>query len=218
MQSIEPLAKLDFDPKPWKETLEKATALFRTDPKIESLTAICPVSRRESIFRQHRRHCHAARLHSLFADADGSTQAATECGWIARPISPPRSSKELPTPREFQADAAKMMETLKALREAPDGGRRLSRPGSFLAGCGDRHFRRHGRRQCAGNPAEARRHPRAPRAIMRRITRAASCRFLVRDDDPTLKTFGGKTLIGSYDMDDEGVRAAKVPVIQNGEL
>jgi len=37
-------------------------------------------------------------------------------------------------------------------------------------------------------------------------------------DDPTLTVFDGKTLIGSYDIDDEGVRAAKVSVIQNGEL
>jgi TldD protein len=37
-------------------------------------------------------------------------------------------------------------------------------------------------------------------------------------DDPSLKTFEGKTLIGSYDTDDEGVRAVAVPVIENGEL
>src|ERR1700751_3271848 len=37
-------------------------------------------------------------------------------------------------------------------------------------------------------------------------------------DDPTLKVFDGKTLIGSYEIDDEGVRAEKVSVIENGEL
>ena len=38
------------------------------------------------------------------------------------------------------------------------------------------------------------------------------------EDDPTKKIFGGKTLIGSYDMDDEGVRSTKVPLIQDGQL
>ena len=33
-----------------------------------------------------------------------------------------------------------------------------------------------------------------------------------------MKTFQGKTLIGAYDVDDEGVRAAKVAVIQDGVL
>ena len=37
-------------------------------------------------------------------------------------------------------------------------------------------------------------------------------------DDPSLKTFGSRTLIGNYDIDDEGVRAEKVSVIANGEL
>ena len=39
LELIEPLAKLDFDPKPWRDTLEKATAQFRADPKLQSLTA-----------------------------------------------------------------------------------------------------------------------------------------------------------------------------------
>ena len=42
--------------------------------------------------------------------------------------------------------------------------------------------------------------------------------FLSVADDPTMKTFGGKGLIGSYEMDDEGVRAAAVPVIEDGKL
>jgi len=42
--------------------------------------------------------------------------------------------------------------------------------------------------------------------------------FLSVIDDPTMKTFQGKTLIGSYDIDDEGVPAVAVPVIQNGML
>jgi TldD protein len=37
-------------------------------------------------------------------------------------------------------------------------------------------------------------------------------------DDPTTNTFQGKSLVGSYEVDDEGVRAAKVSVVENGEL
>jgi hypothetical protein len=42
--------------------------------------------------------------------------------------------------------------------------------------------------------------------------------FLSVVDDPTMKTFQGKTLIGAYDFDDEGVPAEKVSVIQDGVL
>ena len=37
-------------------------------------------------------------------------------------------------------------------------------------------------------------------------------------DDPTLKEFNGHSLVGSYEVDDEGVKASPVPVIQNGQL
>ena len=54
---------------------------------------------------------------------------------------------------------------------------------------------------------------------MRRATRAGVLPNSISViDDPTLTVFDGKTLIGSYDIDDEGVRAEKVSVIENGEL
>jgi TldD protein len=37
-------------------------------------------------------------------------------------------------------------------------------------------------------------------------------------DDPTMKTFQGKTLVGSYEIDEEGVRVAPLPVIKDGML
>ena len=42
--------------------------------------------------------------------------------------------------------------------------------------------------------------------------------FLSVVDDPTMKTFQGKTLMGSYEIDEEGVRVAPLPVIKNGML
>src|SRR5271168_2611209 len=37
-------------------------------------------------------------------------------------------------------------------------------------------------------------------------------------DDPTLKDFGGKPLLGSYAVDQEGVRGEKVTLVENGTL
>jgi TldD protein len=42
--------------------------------------------------------------------------------------------------------------------------------------------------------------------------------FLDAVDDPTLKTFNGKSLIGAYEIDDEGVPAQSVPLITDGKL
>ncbi len=37
-------------------------------------------------------------------------------------------------------------------------------------------------------------------------------------DDPTLKDFQGQTLLGSYDVDDEGVKGQKVTIVEHGIL
>ena len=37
-------------------------------------------------------------------------------------------------------------------------------------------------------------------------------------DDPTLKEFQGQPLLGNYDVDDEGVKAARVTLVENGIL
>ena len=42
--------------------------------------------------------------------------------------------------------------------------------------------------------------------------------FLSASDDPTLKTFAGKGLVGAYDVDEEGVAAQPVKLIDDGRL
>ncbi|MGA7623618.1 MAG: metallopeptidase TldD-related protein [Candidatus Acidiferrales bacterium] len=37
-------------------------------------------------------------------------------------------------------------------------------------------------------------------------------------DDPTLKEFNGQTLLGNYEVDDEGVKGQRVAVVENGSL
>src|ERR1700723_2753677 len=37
-------------------------------------------------------------------------------------------------------------------------------------------------------------------------------------DDPTLKEFNGQPLLGNYDVDDEGVKAQRVELVENGTL
>jgi predicted Zn-dependent protease len=43
-------------------------------------------------------------------------------------------------------------------------------------------------------------------------------KFVTVVDDPTMKTFGGKDLLGSYDVDSEGVMTRQVTLINDGML
>ena len=119
LESIAPLAKLEFDPKPWNEMLEKATGLFRNDPKIQSLSAIVRFNAQNEYFVNTEgtvtRQGHAV----YFAMMSGSTQAADGMRLDRSPYYSAANLHELPTPEKFVADTAKMLETLKNLREAP---------------------------------------------------------------------------------------------------
>ena len=42
--------------------------------------------------------------------------------------------------------------------------------------------------------------------------------FLSVVDDPTIASFEGHNLLGDYEVDDEGVKASRVSVIEKGQL
>ena len=87
-----------------RDALEKSTDLFRTDLKIESLSRLGPVSRREPVFRQHAKEQSRGMVtSSISLNADGYTQAADGMRLERSPYYTAATVKELPTPEEFQA-------------------------------------------------------------------------------------------------------------------
>jgi len=218
VESIEPLAKLDFDPKPWRDALERATALFRTDPQIESLSASFR-ARAVNHYLVNTEGTVTRDGYSVFyITAQGTTQAADGMRVGRSPYHSAATLRELPAPDEFLADTANMVQTLKDLREAPIVDEDYRGPVLFSSDAASDIFNG----MIGGNIAGKR--P-APGQSARTVGDYASNyksrvlpTFLSIEDDPTTKTFGGKSLIGSYDTDDEGVRAKKVPVIQDGML
>jgi predicted Zn-dependent protease len=218
VESIEPLAKLDFDPKPWRDVLEKATALFRTDPPIESISASFR-ARAVNHYLVNTEGTVTRDGYSVFyITAQGSTQAADGMRLGRSPYHSAATLRDLPPPDEFLADTAKMVQTLKDLREAPIVDEDYRGPVLFSSDAASDIFNG----MIGGNIVGKR--P-APGQSARTVGDYASNfksrvlpTFISIEDDPTTRTFGGKSLIGSYDTDDEGVRAEKVAVIQDGML
>src|ERR1700751_3271847 len=119
LQSIGPWAKLDFDPAPWNAMLEKATDLFRTDPKIQSLTSQLRFRAVNRYFVNTEGTVTRRGYTVYFMNLSGATQADDGMQLERSPYYSTGTLKELPTAEAFQADAVKMVATLKALREAP---------------------------------------------------------------------------------------------------
>jgi len=218
LEMIEPLVKLEFDAQPWKETLERATALFRTDPKIESLTGRVRFRAINHYFLNTEGTVTRSGETVYFLGAAGSTQADDGMRLERSPYYVAGSAQELPKPEEYLADTAKLVATMKELREAPLVEEDYRGPVLFSPdAAADLVYGMVGEnvRGIRPRPGDsARTSGKYAADYHGRVLPA----FLTVIDDPTMKTFAGKTLVGHYEADDEGVRARSVPVVQDGEL
>jgi TldD protein len=218
LEAVRPLAKLEFDARPWREALEKSTALFRTDLKLESLTATARF-RAVNVYFVNTEGTVTRDGYAVYdLSEDGVTQAADGMRLERSPYFTAATAQELPTPADFESGTAKMVETLKNLRDAPTVDEDYRGPVLFSPDAASDIFNG----MVGGNVLGRR--PRPGESVRTTGDYASNYKsrvlpnFLSVVDDPTLKTFAGKTLVGSYEADDEGVRAMKVAVIQDGEL
>jgi len=218
LESIGPLAKLEFDPKPWDEMIEKASALYRADPKIQALTATVRFRAQNQYFVNTEGTITRQGRSVYYAVMFGSTQATDGMRLDRSPYYSAGKLSELPAPEKFVADTAAMLQTLKALREAPEVEEEYRGPVLFSSDASSDVFNG----MIGGNALGKRPKPGESARTEGEFSASYKSRvlpnFLTVVDDPTLKTFDGKTLIGSYEIDDEGVRASTVPVVQDGIL
>ncbi len=218
LQSIAPLAKLAFEPKPWTQMLERATALFRSDPKLEGLTARVRFRAINRYFVNSEGSFTRSGESVYFLGTAGSTQAEDGMRLERSPYYVTATPQELPSAEQYQADVEKMIDTLKKLREAPVVAEDYRGPVLFAPdAAADLVDAMVGSNILGVRPRpgdSARTTGKYSSDYHSRVLPA----FLSVVDDPTMKTFAGKTLVGHYEADDEGVRAARVPVIQDGQL
>lgn len=216
--SIGPLPKLDVDMAKWTKMLESATSVYKTDPQIQSFQANVTFTTLSEYFVNTEgtitRHGSAHYLIILSA----SEQAADGMRLERSPQFTPVRIEEMPTPEQFHADALKLVEDMKKLREAPVVDEEYRGPVLFSNDAATDMFfdlivpNILGRRPQPGRPA---------RTVG---TFASSWKarvlpdFISIVDDPTVETFGGLGLGGSYKVDDEGVLAAPVTVVDKGTL
>jgi len=218
LESIEPLAQLDFDPKPFREMMVKATSLYRTDPKIQSLTAQLRFRAVNQYFVNGEGTATRHGFTVYFLTVDGSTQADDGMRLERSPDYTTADIKELPTPEQFQADSLKVLQTLKELREAPMVEEDYRGPVLFSPDAANDIFNSMISRNVLGSRPRPGESARTTGEFASNYKSRVLPAFLSVVDDPTVKVLDGKSLVGSYDTDDEGVRAAKVELIEDGQL
>jgi TldD protein len=216
--SIGPLPKLDVDMAKWTKMLESATSVYKNDPQIQSFQANVTfttlseyfVNTEGTITRQGSSH--------YLIILSASEQAADGMRLERSPQFTPVRIEEMPSPEQFHADALKLVEDMKKLRDAPVVDEEYRGPVLFSNDAATDMFfdlivpNVLGRRPQPGRPA------RTVGLFASSWKARVLPDFISIVDDPTVDTFAGLGLGGSYKVDDEGVRAAPITVVDKGTL
>jgi TldD protein len=218
VQSVEPLATLDFDPEPYKRMLQDASALYKNDPEIESY---------ESSLSFHT-------VNRYLVDSEGtvvrsgqslyemniatSTQAEDGMSLQRDSAFTVGSVKELPSATEFVARATKLAASLKELRGAPVAEEEYRGPVLFSGDAAAAVFSDLVGENILGHKPELGKNSRTTGAFAASYKSRVLPEFLSVIADPTISSYHGEALLGHYEIDDEGVPAKRVSLIENGTL
>lgn len=217
-QSVRDLARPDLNMEKWTQMLRSTSDIFRADSSLESSNAFLGfrvlnryfVNTEGTITRSGKSVY--SYVFSGSAQADDGMWIERSHGWVVtRP-------DELPKPDEIQKEATQLIGTFKALEKAPLVEDDYRGPVLFSADAATSMFERLivpnilGIRPDLGNPA------RTNGEFASYYKARVLPEMFTVVDDPKLKEIDHQTLAGSYDVDDEGVEAQRVTVIDKGVL
>jgi TldD protein len=215
---LAPLKTLQVDRARWSAVLRGASGLYRSDPRVENLQA-------EFNARAVNRYLlnsegTLARFGSTAYTVTiaGMTQAADGTHLVRSPAHTAADPSELPGADQVQKEAAQVVETLGQLRDAPLVEDEYHGPVLFSGDSSNTLFNRVAGELAAGRAYGVPNTARAPGSYAYSYKSRILPNFLSVVDDPTRERFGGQRLVGSYAVDDDGVKAQAVTLVDKGTL
>src|SRR5881275_1119392 len=216
--AVEPTVSLKLDETSWKKTLEEITNLYRQYPDVQSVSASAHFSavneylvNTEGTLTRCGKTTYSVQLNGSAQAADGMRLSRSPAYVVAR-------MEELPSHDALMTDAKNMLDTIVALRQAPIVEEEYRGPVLFSADAADDIVASLIGQNVVGRKPALGRPNRTTGAFATSYKARVLPNFLSVVDDPTLKDFQGKSLIGNYVFDSEGVKAQPVSTIENGTL
>ena len=216
--AVEPTTSLKVDEASWKKTLEDITDLYRQYPDVQSVTASARFTavneyliNTEGTVTRCGKTTYSVQLNGAAQAADGMRLSRSPAFVVAR-------MEELPSHDALVADSKNMLDTIAALRQAPIVEEEYRGPVLFSADAADDIVASLIGQNVVGRKPALGRPNRTTGAFATSYKARVLPNFLSVIDDPTLKDFQGKSLIGSYAFDSEGVKAQPVNTVENGTL
>jgi predicted Zn-dependent protease len=215
---VESRASMKADEAGWKKSLEDATSLYRTYPEIQSLSAFARFSvvneyfvNSEGTVTRTGRNAYSVQLSTSTQAPDGMRLARSPAWTVAK-------YEELPTGEKLVQYAREALETLKALRNAPIVDEEYRGPVLFEADAADDVVAGLIGNNVLGRKPQLGAPNRTTGAFATSFKSRVLPAFMDVIDDPTMKEFQGKSTIGSYDVDSEGVKPQAVNVVDKGVM
>ncbi len=212
--------RLEFDQTKWEKNLREWSALFRDYPDIQQsgVSFSARVLHRYIVNSEGTQTMQPSLIVSLQA---GATVQAADGMVLSHSVPFNATSFDQLPPSNTIASAIRQLATdLTSLRSAPLLDADYSGPVLLVGQASAEMFARvlapnlSGQRQ----PLSDRDQGNVRSELSDRMNRPVLPRFLTVVDDPTEKWSGDKELIGSYQVDDQGVPARKVTLVQDGIL
>lgn len=216
--SLEPPVTLHVNSAEWDKTLEAVTNLFRQYADIQSISASARFSATNEYLVSSEGTVNRTGKNVYSVALDASTQAPDGMRLARSPAWTVAKLEELPTRDKLLSDAKEAFDTLVALSKAPIVEEEYRGPVLFAPDAADDVISNLIGQNILGRKPQLGAPNRTSGAFATSYKSRVLPAFLDVIDDPTMKEFDGKSLVGSYAVDSEGVKAQPVDVIQKGIL
>ncbi len=217
--NIEPLVHLpatDFSP--WLRLLEDASGLYRSDPQLEYF---------ESTLRFQAENRYLVNSEGTVSRTGRATYSITIAGatQASDGMLVQRSHQDeatglstLPTHEQFLQTTARIVETLKLLRNAPVMDEEYRGPVLFSNDAGTSVVTELVEPNVLGKKPKLGENARTTGYWSSSYKTRVLPDFIDVFDDPTISALAGNPLFGHYNFDDEGAKAERVSLIEKGQL
>jgi predicted Zn-dependent protease len=216
--AVEPTVTLQIDAAAWKKTLEDVTGLYRQYSDVQSVSASARFSAVNEYLVNSEGTVTRSGKKTYNITFNSSAQAADGMRLTRNPFWMVAKAEELPTRDALLADARKTLDTLVALRQAPIVEEEYRGPVLFAPDAANDIVASLVGTNVLGRKPQLGRPNRTVGAFATSFKTRVLPNFLTVVDDPTLRDFQGKSLVGTYEVDDDGVKAQPVTLVDNGTL
>jgi len=219
VEVIDPLAHFSTtDFTPWVHLLEESSAAYRADKDLESFESSLRFTAENRYFLNSEGTVARSGGAHYAIYVTGSTQAAD--GMLLQRSHGDQGNdlKELPTREAFLKTTVQLRDTLKLLRDAPVVEEEYRGPVLFSNDAAATVVSDLVEPNVLGKKPKLGENARTTGHWASSYKSRVLPDFINIFDDPTISTISGKRLFGNYAIDDEGVKAQRVSLIEKGQL